>query len=61
MPSMLDCLVRRVESLFYGAVLVFAAAVGDDDASDHDPLASPLGVTPTRGWTKRPAALSPAG
>jgi hypothetical protein len=60
MPSILDCLLRRLESIFYGAVLVMAAAMGDDDAGDHDPLASPLGVSPTSSWSRKPGALQQA-
>jgi hypothetical protein len=60
MPSVLDCLLRRLESILYGTVLVVTAAIGDDDASDHDPLASPLGVSPGRAWSKKPPALSRA-
>ena len=60
MPSFLDCLLRRLESVIYGTLLVVTAAIGDDDASDHDPLASPLGVSPSRSWKQKPAALSQA-
>ena len=60
MPSFLDCALRRLESIIYGTLLVVTAGIGDDDASDHDPLASPLGVSPARSWKQPPAALNRA-
>ena len=61
MPVIFDCLLRRMESVLYGVILVLAAAVGDDDASDHDPLASPLGTSAARSWRPPdPARLQPA-
>ena len=61
MPSLLDSILRRVESLIYGTVLIITAAIGDDDASDHDPLATPLGVSTARVWAPTPTPLPRAG